>query len=37
MERMTRDEALMDWALADKMLKGSLKDVNVLKRWCDWK
>jgi hypothetical protein len=25
------DEALMDWVLVDKGLKGSLKDVNVLR------
>jgi hypothetical protein len=27
------DEALMDWVLVDKRLKGSLKDVNVLMSW----
>jgi hypothetical protein len=27
------DEALMDWVLVDKRLKGSLKDVNVLRSW----
>jgi hypothetical protein len=27
------DEALMDWVLVDKKLKGSLNDVNVLRSW----
>lgn len=27
------DEALMDWVLVDKRLKGRLEDVNVLRSW----
>jgi hypothetical protein len=27
------DDALMDWMLVDKRLKGRLEDVNVMRRW----